>query len=152
MYCEICGKRIVGRSYKVIVEGSELTVCESCRDLGVEAKKPVKIVIKPKIKVTKPIVDDYELAENFNEIIKREREKRGWTQEDLAKKIQEKVTLIKKIEKGEITPEKDVVEKLERVLGVSLREKIEDVKVEGSRSITPTLGDIVVIKRKRKND
>ncbi len=150
MECEVCGKRIVGKRYKIVVEGSELTVCEKCKDLGVEAKQ-VKVVVKKKKKVSRPIVEDYEIVENFHEIIRREREKRGWTQEDLAKKVQEKVTLIRKIEKGEIAPEKDVIEKLERVLGVKLMERVEEVKVQKSKSVTPTLGDVVVIRRKKRS-
>lgn len=148
MECEICGGKIVGRGYRVVVEGTELTVCERCRDLGVEAKRPVKISVKPKI-VNKPIVDEFDLVENYNEIIRRERERRGWTQEELAKRIKEKVTLIRKVEKGEMTPEKDLIEKLERLFGFRLRERVEEVKVEGSRFTTPTLGDVVVIRRRK---
>ena len=151
MECEICGRKIVGRKYTIIVEGSELTVCERCKELGVESK-PTRVIVKKRVvKTSKPIVEDYELVENFHEIIRREREKRGWTQEELAKRIQEKATLIRKIEKGEITPEKEVVEKLERVLGVNLREKVEEVKIQKSKSITPTLGDVVVIRRKKRS-
>lgn len=151
MECEICGDKIVGRGYRVVVEGIELTVCKRCKELGVESKKPVISITKPKIKVESSIVDDFELVENYNEIIRREREKRGWTQEELAKKIKEKVTLIKKVEKGEITPDKDLIEKLERTLGLRLMERVEDVKVEVSKFTTPTLGDVVVIKRKKTN-
>ncbi len=153
MECEICGRKIVGKKHTIIVEGSELTVCERCKELGVEAK-PAKAVVRVVKRVstkTKPIVEDYELVENFHEIVRREREKRGWTQEELAKRIQEKATLIRKIEKGEITPEKEVVEKLEKVLDINLREKVEEVKIQKSMSITPTLGDVVVIRRKKRS-
>ena len=161
MECEICGRKIVGRRYRILVEGSELTVCESCKDLGVERpiKKP-KAVVKPMPKpiskpiskpkpMAKPVEFEYELVENFHEIIKREREKRGWSQEELAKRIQEKVSLIRKIENAEITPEKEVIEKLERLFGIKLTEVVEEVKVQKTTSITPTLGDIVVIRRKK---
>lgn len=150
MYCEVCGEKIFGRGHRVVVEGSKLTVCDKCKNLGVEAKQ-VKIVVKKRSQKPKPIVDDYEIVENFHEIVRREREKRGWTQEDLAKRIQEKGTLIRKIENKEITPEKEVIEKLERVFGIRLRERVEEVKVEGSKSLIPTLGDVVVIKRKKRS-
>ena len=88
---------------------------------------------------------------NFHEIIRREREKRGWSQEELAKRIQEKVSLIRKIENAEITPEPEVVEKLERLFNIKLRASIEDVQLESKRrNLTLTLGDIVVIKKKKK--
>ena len=159
MECEICGKPIRGRGFKVIVEGSEMTVCEHCRDYGVEKpkvpqKKPLvpvsKPIRKPKVSTTIDLGD--ELVENFHVIIRREREKRGWSQEELAKKIQEKVSLIRKIENAEITPEPEVIEKLERIFDIKLREKVEDVKVKTQKiDLTPTLGDIVVIKKKRKS-
>lgn len=150
MYCEICGGKIFGRGYRIVVEGSELTVCDKCRDLGVEAKN-VKIRVAKRKVAPKPIMEDYEVVENFHEIIRKEREKRGWTQEELAKRIHEKVTLIKKLENKEITPEKDVIEKLERLFNISLRERVEDVKIESSKSLTPTLGDLAVIRRKKSS-
>ncbi len=159
MECEICGREIRGRGFKIIVEGSEITVCEHCKDYGVEKprvpqKKPFVSVPKPKSrpKVNTAIDLGDELVENFHIIIRREREKRGWSQEDLAKKIQEKVSLIRKIENAEITPEPEVIEKLERVFDIKLREKVEEVKVETKKiDLTPTLGDIVVIKRKKRS-
>jgi len=156
MECEVCGKEIRGKGFKVIIEGSEVTVCARCRDLGVA--KPVsmvsqrgvkKVILKKKsspskIEFIEELIDDYHL------IIKREREKRGWSQKDLAKKIQEKESLIRKIENAEITPEPEVVEKLEKLFNIKLREKVPEVKIDLKKSnLTPTLGDIVVIKKKK---
>ena len=115
-----------------------------------------RLLLQPVISKAKPkdlsIDLGEELVENFHIIIRREREKRGWSQEDLAKKIQEKVSLIRKIENAEITPEPEVIEKLERVLDIKLRERVEEVKVETKKiDLTPTLGDIVVIRKKKKS-
>ncbi len=154
MECEICGKQI-RRGYKIIVEGSEMTVCEDCKSLGVEKPKvPQKKIFtprpisRPKIRTDIDLGD--ELVEDYHIIIRRERERRGWSQEELAKRIQEKVSLVRKIENAEITPEPEVIEKLERILGVKLRESVEEMKIETKRiDLTPTLGDIVIIKRKK---
>jgi len=155
MECEICGREIKGRSYTILVEGSEMIVCARCKDYGTE--KPFKDVKKLQLKKkrakpkSEPIEFMDELVENFNLIVRREREKRGWSQAELAKKIQEKESLIRKIENGEITPEPEVIEKLERLFGIKLREKVPEVKVETAGSkITPTLGDVVVVKKKKK--
>ncbi len=157
MECEICGKQI-RRGYKIIVEGTEMTVCEDCKSLGVEKPKvPQRRTINKTIsrnisrpKVRTEINFGDELVEDYHIIIRRERERRGWSQEELAKRIQEKVSLLRKIENAEITPEPDVIEKLERVLGVKLRESVEEVKIETKKiDVTPTLGDIVIIKRKK---
>ncbi len=153
MECEICGREIKGRYYTVIVEGSEMRVCARCKEYGTE--KPFtevkKLTLKKKKPKTEPIEFVEELVEDFNVIIRREREKRGWSQAELAKKIQEKESLIRKIENGEITPEPEVVEKLEKLFEIKLREKVPEVKVEMKKSsLTPTLGDVVVIKKKKK--
>ncbi len=157
MNCEICGREIKGRGFKIIVEGSEMTVCSSCRQYGSEKKPSIasqpgarRVVLKKKRASTKIEFQD-ELIENYHLIIRREREKRGWSQEQLAKKIQEKESLIRKIENAEIVPEPEVIEKLEKLFNLKLREQIPEIKVETSGKITtPTLGDIVVVKRKKK--
>ncbi|WP_456330093.1 multiprotein bridging factor aMBF1 [Archaeoglobus sp.] len=156
MNCEICGREIKGKGFKIVVEGSEVTVCSSCRQYGTEKKPSVasqpgarRVVLKKKRTSTK-IEFTEELVENFHIIVRREREKRGWSQEQLAKKIQEKESLIKKIENAEITPEPEVVEKLEKLFNIKLREQVPEIKIEKSKSLVPTLGDIVVVKRKKK--
>ncbi|AIY89474.1 multiprotein bridging factor aMBF1 [Geoglobus acetivorans] len=156
MECEICGKEIRGRTFRIVVEGTELRVCASCKEYGVEdissssQHGTVRVVRKERSRPSRPIVFTEELVENYNEIIKRERQKRGWSQEELARKIQEKESLIRKIENAEITPEPEVVEKLERLFDVKLREKVQEVKIESQRKLVPTLGDVVVIKKKKK--
>ncbi len=156
MYCEICGREIKGRSFKVVVEGSEITVCASCKQYGTE--KPVmpsqpgakRVVIKKK-KPQNKIEFTEELVDNYHMIVRKEREKRGWSQEQLAKKIQEKESLIRKIENAEIVPEPEVIEKLEKLFNIKLRENVPEVKIETRKSIsTPTLGDIVIVRKKKK--
>ncbi|MDK2796127.1 MAG: putative transcription factor [Archaeoglobaceae archaeon] len=155
MNCEICGKELAGAGIKIIVEGTELTVCPSCKRYGSEkvstaVQSGAKRVLIKKKKVNTDIEFRDELVENYNQIIKQEREKRGWSQEQLAKKIQEKESLIKKIENAEITPDPEVVAKLEKLFGIKLKESVPVVKVEKKSSLTPTLGDIVVVKKKER--
>lgn len=158
MECEICGKEFKGNGYKILIEGSEVNVCFNCKSLGTEKKvskgsqKGAKRVLIKKRQPLPPIEFTEELFENYNEIIKREREKRGWSQEVLAKKIQEKESLIKKIENAEINPEPSVIEKIEKLFNIKLREKIPEIAIDLKKSnLTPTLGDVVVIKKKKSN-
>ncbi|MFP4558021.1 MAG: multiprotein bridging factor aMBF1 [Candidatus Hadarchaeota archaeon] len=159
MECEICGKEIRGKPIKILVEGSEVNVCFNCKPLGTEkqlttsSQKGAKRVLlnrrAPRSNRSNIEFSD-ELVENYNQIIRRERENRGWSQEKLGKKIQEKESLIRKIENKEINPEPNVVEKLERLFDVKLREKPTEVKVDLKKSdMTPTLGDVVTIKKKK---
>ncbi len=157
MNCEICGREIKGKGFKIVVEGSEMTVCSSCKQYGSERKPSIasqqgarRVVLRKKRSSTKIEFQD-ELIENYHLIVRKEREKKGWSQEQLAKKIQEKESLIKKIENAEITPEPEVIEKLEKLFNIKLREQIPEIKIEGKGKIlSPTLGDIVVVKKKKK--
>ncbi|MDI9646481.1 MAG: multiprotein bridging factor aMBF1 [Archaeoglobales archaeon] len=153
MNCEICGREI-SKGYKIFVEGTEMTVCASCKQFGSEkvstaSQNSAKRVVIQKKKPSTRIEFKEELVENFHEVLRREREKRGWSQEELAKKIQEKESLIKKIENGEIAPEPEVVEKLEKIFGIKLREKVQEVKIEDKKKISITLGDVVEVKKKK---
>ncbi len=68
----------------------------------------------------------------------------GWKREELAKKINEKLSIIEKLEKGNIRPDDQLVSKLEKALRVKLRERIEQAqpaKKEESRPLT--LGDLI---------
>jgi putative transcription factor len=90
-----------------------------------------------------------ELLDNYDQIIRDAREAKGWSQEDLAENIKEKVSLIKKIERSEIVPEDSVRKKLEHALNVKLTERVEGSEQEVSHMKKDmTLGDIVKIKRK----
>jgi putative transcription factor len=147
MECEICGREIKGRSFNVIVESSELKVCAGCKEFGTENIQIQHVKLKRK---SKPIEFTEELLENYNLIVRREREKRGWSQEVLAKKIHEKESLIRKVENAEITPELEVTQKLEKLFNIRLREKVSEVKVDfRGGEVTPTLGDVAIIKKRK---
>ncbi|AKB23801.1 transcription factor [Methanosarcina sp. MTP4] len=90
-----------------------------------------------------------ELVENYEHLLREARESHGWSQEELAVKIKEKASLIKKIERKEIVPEDSVRKKLEHTLNIKLTERVSSSDQEVSHFKTDTtLGDIVKIKRK----
>ncbi|MDY6765595.1 MAG: multiprotein bridging factor aMBF1, partial [Halobacteria archaeon] len=96
------------------------------------------------------IFDEIEtLASDYDDRVREARESKGLTQEELAKNLKEKVSLIKKIENGHMQPNEDLREKLERELQVSLTEEVGEEEWESdTTSGGYTLGDIV--KRKEK--
>lgn len=96
------------------------------------------------------IFDEIEtLASDYDKRVRDARESKGLTQEELAKNLKEKVSVIKKIENGHMQPNEDLREKLERELQVSLTEEIGEEEWESeTTSGGYTLGDIV--KRKEK--
>jgi putative transcription factor len=164
MQCEICGAEIREKPIDVTIDGSQLKVCSKCSQYGnaVRARSPVSRKISPVS--PKPIRNvqkrttsrrdpfaelDDELVDEYETIIREAREKRGWTQEVLATKIKEKASLIKKIERGEITPEDSVRKKIEKALSVDLMERQGKDEWNADRlNSGTTLGDIVTIKRK----
>ncbi len=85
-----------------------------------------------------------ELVEDYGERIRAAREAKGWKQTDLGMKINEKASVIAKLETNSMVPPDSLIPKLERALGIKLREKVEPVSVKKHTGREPvTLGDLV---------
>jgi len=146
MQCEICGSNIRGKAHRVILEGTELNVCDACAKYGHEVKQvpkatsprtgtgkapagrvPAGITFRTGSRRRPDMFDQMndELLSDYGFAIRRAREARGMSQEELALEMREKSSLIKKIEREDLRPEDNVRKKLERVLGISLTETIE---------------------------
>lgn len=171
MRCEVCGSKIHGKPYKVLIEGAKLTVCTQCSKHGKivwEETKPKTKMPKPraiapplKIQSKKPpettIEATLELAENFDTKIRQAREKLGLSHEKLGKKISEKVSVLKKIETRKMTPDNKLAAKLEHALKVKLlvsasEEKVLKTEIPKPTSNKLTLGDLIQLNKKRKEE
>ncbi len=84
------------------------------------------------------------LAPDYDQRVRNARENAGMKQEELADELNEKLSLIRKIERGDMRPNEEVRGKLESALGVSLTEEVggEEWETEGS-SGGYTVGDII---------
>ncbi len=75
------------------------------------------------------------------------------THEDLGKKINEKVSVLRKIEGEKMTPDNLLTEKLQHALRIKLLVPVFEPKVPSkalaSRPASPTLGDIVQVKKEK---
>lgn len=128
--CEICGAEIKGKVQYIAIGTSKLKVCKACARYGtvvVEAKK-----VKAKIgseqvlhreakmrlyeQMDHDIGEEREVAEGYGRKIKEAREKAGLKQAELAKRVNEKLSLLRKIENEEIMPSEEMRRKIERVL------------------------------------
>jgi putative transcription factor len=89
--------------------------------------------------------DMEEIATDYDSRIRKARESRSMSQEDLAKSLNEKASLIRKLERGDIMPPDTVRKKIERKLDISLVEGASDDDSEWSSggSQKTTLGDVV---------
>lgn len=138
--CEICGAEIAGKPLYVAIGSSKLQVCRTCSRYGavvvedptaLSRRSPGSLVSEqpsPLAKARQRLYEqmDHELeaglgiAEDYGRQIKEARERAGLKQEDLAKQINEKHSILRKIENEEIIPTDEVRAKLERVLKISL--------------------------------
>ncbi|MGQ9506370.1 MAG: multiprotein bridging factor aMBF1 [Candidatus Bathycorpusculaceae bacterium] len=170
MRCEVCGAKIFGKPFRVIIEGAKLTVCSQCSKHGKivweEEPKPKSSATKTKAvpqptkmkskKIPETTVEtSLELVEDFHTKIRQAREKLGLSHEELGKKINEKVSLLKKIETGKMTPDNRLATKLEHILKVKLfvpptEEKALPTKIPQPASRELTLGDIIQLNKKEK--
>jgi putative transcription factor len=75
------------------------------------------------------------------------------THKELAMKINEKVTVVSKVETGEMRPDDRLVKKLERELGIKLKEKVpETLAGKESKSGSLTLADHIRMQKGNEND
>jgi len=170
--CEICGSIIRGKPRKALVEGAILLVCEECAAHSSQIistpsrARPSKPLVSLPLPRERPptrrkappvrgiISEEYMIVEDYGGLIKRAREQRGWTQEDLAFKIGEKASFIGKLETGKVYPSFEVARKLEHALGIKLITRaseagLSQAQAGGESQTTLTLGDIAIFKEKR---
>ncbi|MBI2508212.1 TIGR00270 family protein [Candidatus Woesearchaeota archaeon] len=145
--CDLCGRE--AGLFKVRIEGSLVNVCEKCGRFGKIIEKKTEYFPETK-KLTVNEIEEEILVESFNKIVRKEREKRGLTQEELAKTINEKVSLIQKLENKEIEPDFKIVKKLEKYFGIVLTEKQQLIKekIKHYEIKSYTLGDLIHEKQK----
>ena len=160
MRCEVCGREIFGQPYYRIIEGGRMTVCGGCAKFSTQEWDPRKPRARPITRRTggaprppRPRSDveateQLELIDDYGIAIKKARQKKGLSVEDFAKKISEKESVVKKLEKEELNPPEKLVQKLERALGIKLMERA--TQQTGSVLTRPmgarTLGDVIKIK------
>ncbi len=130
--------------------------------IGPPEKKPTSASRSPSSPPRKPsakpaprrgvLLDDLMLIENYDKVIRTARQKMGVSQEELAQKVGERISTLQAIETGRQKPNNKTIRGLERELGISLLEPIDPVSIKAARGIStgsPTLGDRVVVKRKK---
>ena len=148
MTCDMCGKDT--KLFKIKIENAIMSVCENCSKFGdVFSEVVKKIEIKP---IKKKIENEaFEIIkEGYGFTIKKAREKLGLKQEELAKQIKEKASLIHKLENELIEPNLVLAKKLEKFLRIKLIEhyKEEKKKIDFEESGEMTIGDLLNDKSK----
>jgi putative transcription factor len=128
--CEICGVEIKGKVQFITIGSSKLQVCKACvrhgtvivqdqkakTTLGGEPVQLGKAKRRLYEQMDLALEEGMEMGEGYGRKIKEAREKAGLKQAELAKRINEKESLVRKIENEEIIPSKELWGKIERVL------------------------------------
>lgn len=170
--CEMCGTE-TGSPKTVKIEGAELEVCDDCAEFGTEiqTEEPSSTTTKYSTSSSSSssssstssstgtsgastgggsrsdMFDEMEeVAPDYDERIRNARESRGLSQKELADQLNEKASIIRKLERGDVLPSDDIQRKLEKGLDIELTVGGSDEDSEwsgGSSTGGTTLGDVV---------
>ncbi len=143
--CEICGED--RDLVKAIIEGSLLDVCNNCAKFGnTIVVKQLKKEEKPVKKMTSEIINI--INPDYPSLIKNAREKLGLKQQDLALKLNEKESIIHKLETGSLQPTIILARKLEKTLNINLveiyQESHETLNIKDDKI---TIGDLLKLRK-----
>lgn len=165
MRCEVCGKEIMGPPQRQVIEGAKLTVCGKCAQFGssewaTSRPAPVKATPSgwiqtspqpaPRKRVRNDVetVESLELIEDYGKEIRKARQKLGLSEKDLAKKMQEKESVVKNLEKQELTPDNRLISKIKKYLSLDIVERIDadKGKILAKATSAKTIGDMLKMK------
>jgi len=134
--CEVCGKE-VDEIITAKIESSLMKVCRKCARLGKVVEQRVALgvssgrglMIGRSAYAKKLPYERHEekedvliLVDNYGRIIQKAREKLSLTQEKLAAMLNEKASVISRVESGHMRPSEKLARKLERMLKIKIVE------------------------------
>ena len=122
--CEVCGNPIRSQSVTVLIDGAIFRVCPPCSKLGkpVTAQETDSSITTSKEKPhdksqpSYPPDAEVELRSDYSKEVKQAREKAGLSQEEIGAKLNEKLSVIRHIETGKLTPNDALARKIEHFL------------------------------------
>jgi len=98
--------------------------------------------------------EELELTEDYSALIREKRSKFGLSQEQLAQRVKERVSIIQKIETGKMAPDTRLSRALEHELKIKLLVPRKEIPVpaKDKESHAVTLGDIIQVKGKGRDE
>ena len=170
MRCEVCGRKIHGSPIRALIEGAKLTVCSECSKHGKIIREeptfkqgaprkpllPIPGKTQKKKTITATVDITQEVVEGYDSKIRQAREKLGLSHEELGKKINEKASVLRKLETGKMTPNNILVTKLEHALKIKLLVPVSEEKIAQEIPKSPnrelTLGDLMQLNKKGREE
>lgn len=157
--CEMCGKELPSLR-RATIEGTIMSVCGDCVKFGVEhAGAAAEVTGRSRVTQSlerraargrsRDVFEEMaeELVEDYGARVRRAREARGLTLEQLGEILKTRRDTLAKVESGSYHPEETLIRKLEKELGIKLKEKPEAPSGVGGKPSTPdkalTLGDLI---------
>ena len=166
--CPICGGKIWGKGQYVVIEGAKITVCQSCAQFGEKIQKKSPPINAKKVIYSKPVyrskkyiskeveIENIEIVPDYPNRIRNARTSRNLNQDQFAQKLNEKPSLVRRIEAGKVEPTIQLAKKIEQIYNIKLLKKIDEIKsaIETNKYMKKanesSLGDIAFIKKRNK--
>jgi putative transcription factor len=154
MQCDLCGKD-TPILLLTNIEGSQLSLCKGCAQHGKVVRVIHKEVPVDRERHSSPVQRAEDgpkaevIVEEFSVLIKAAREKLNLKQEEVAKKLNEKESLIQALESGHHHPNLELAKKFEHFYHITLTEVVKEEQIvprSGSSSAF-TLGDFIKVKK-----
>lgn len=167
--CPICGGIIWGKGQKVLLEGAKITVCDNCAQHGTKIYKPSNNVQIKKTAQKKPQtnlkkqtfkpkrIEELEIVLDYAKRIRNVRGNLRLNQDQFAQKLNEKPSLLRRIEAGKVEPTIKLAKKIQQVYKIKLLKKVDETEFNVQetkfmkKSTGSSLGDIAFIKKKSKD-
>ena len=133
-----------------MIEGAVVDACDKCSNFGTKVntgQESAYKAIKKTVKISELASVDLELVPEYGRIIATVREDKGLTRYDFAKRINEKESVIKRLEEENFEPDGNLVRKIEDFLDIRLREKYDGVVLHRRerKKVDLTVGDVVEV-------
>ena len=152
--CSVCGSN--GSTSLVLIEGARVEACMKCARFGKSVSRKAVVFEKPQERFV-----EVALIEDYGNVIRLAREREGFSQEDLCKKLALNLQLLQQIEAQKFKPQEGIGRKIEQFLKISIysignstAKKEEKSSIKTSNALGPsnrefTLADIVQFKKKQ---
>lgn len=144
--CQICGKE-VDSTVKTKIEGAVMQTCDSCAEMGEKVNTQKK---KKKKKKRRRKSSQKTLANDYGSRVKEAREDKELSISELSDSLNEKTSVIKKIETEDLKPDKPLAGKLSKELDIELYVNPEVTDYDDTSdgdTRKATLGDVADVKK-----
>ncbi|MFB6158162.1 MAG: multiprotein bridging factor aMBF1 [Candidatus Nanohalobium sp.] len=144
--CQLCGEEVESTT-KAKIEGAVMQVCDSCAEMGEKIDTKSR---KKKKRKKRRNNKSKTLANDYGSRVRNAREDRELSIKELADSLNEKTSVIKKVEREELKPDKSLAGKLSKELDITLYVNPEVTNYDDtsdSDSRKATLGDVANVKK-----